>query len=661
MRFALVSRELAPFDGGGIAPLAANCATLLAAGHDVSIVTCADHREPYERLRAIDDARLWPDSVRMLFVERPTHETVGTYFSQMHSWSGRVYEALKAAFPDRAPDFIEFPDYLGEGFVTVQARHTHDPWLRDTTVCIRLHTSAEMATVLDATMSDDFESRAVFEAERYCLRHADRLLWCGGDILETYRRYYGTDSLAPAEIVPDAFAVAMPEDPGIGRLPVDGEPLRFLFLGRLERRKGVHNLLRAVTALETTDFRLALLGGDTDTAPLRASMREVLGLTAADDFRVEFLPRVAPADVVAHIDDADLIVLPSLWECWPNVAREALMRNRPVLATPVGGYCEMITHGVSGYLTSGTGPEAIASCIEAIVHDREALADMIRTRGPREAFERITDPAETVRRYEQVAALAPRTAASVPRRRSRPPLVSVVVPYYRLDEYVEATVDSVLAQTHERVEVVIVNDGSLRDEDAQVYGLAERDDRVQVVTQANRGLSAARNFGVRHASGDYVLPLDADDVILPGFLERCLDPLERDKDLAYVGTWVRYMTPAGLELDGDDEGYVPYGNWSRLIDRNNVAGNCSVLLRRRLFDAGFSYSEDLASYEDWFFFRELHHAGHHGAIVPERLFRYRVRDKSMIRTDGLGRTQLLVDEMRALLRERSMRWQASLQ
>jgi glycogen(starch) synthase len=660
MRFALVSRELAPFDGGGIAPLAANCATLLAPGHEVTIVTSANHREAYARLRARGDARLWPDSVRMVFVEKPTEETVGPYLSHMHAWSGRVYEALRAAYPDRGPDFVEFPDYLGEAFVTVQARHTHDPWLRDTTVAVRLHTSAEMATVLDATMGDDVESVAVFEAERYCLRHADRLLWCGGDVLETYRRYYRADALAPAELVPDAFTVEMPEDPGVGRLPVEGEPLKLLYLGRLERRKGVQNLMRAVSSLGTTDFRLAMLGGDTDTAPLRASMREVLGLHVAGDWRVEFLPRVAPGEVVRHIDEADLVVLPSLWECWPNVAREALMRNRPVLATPVGGFCEMIEEGVSGYLAEDTSPEAIARCFEALVHDRERLASMIRSRGPRKAFERITDPARTRRRYEEVAALEPRTAAARPRRRVRPPLVSIVVPYFRLDEHVVDTIDSALAQTHEQLEVIVVNDGSLREQDGPLYDLADRDG-VQVITQANSGLSAARNTGIRHASGEYVLPLDADDVILPSFLERCLHPLERDGDLAYAGTWVRYMTPDGEDLDGDGAGYVPFGNWSRLIDRNNVAGNCSVVLRRRLFDIGFAYSPDLASYEDWFLYRELHHAGHHGAIVPERLFRYRVRKESMIRTDGLSRTEPLVDEMRALLRERSMRWQASLQ
>jgi glycosyltransferase involved in cell wall biosynthesis len=655
MHFALVSRELSPFSGGGIAPLAANCAAILSAGHRVTLVTSSDHRAEYERLRAAGDVRLPPKAVEFLFVEEPTERTIGTYYSHMHLWSARAYELLRAAHADRAPDFIEFPDYLGEGFVTVQARHTHDPWLRDTTVCVRLHTTAEMASVLDGTLPDEFEARAVFDAERYCLRHADRLLWCGGDVLASYERFYGRGALAPAERVPDAFTVALPEDPGRAGAPTAGEPLRLLYLGRLERRKGVQNLIRAVTGMGRGDFSLSLVGGDTLTGPLRTSMRDLLELSCGGDGRITFHGGVPRSEVTRHIDEAHVVVLPSLWECWPNVAREALMRNRPVLATPVGGFLELVEPGRSGWLTRDTGTAALGESLEHLIEHPQEVAEMIEAGGARAAFERVTDPAATRRRYEEVAAGGPRRAV----RRPRPqvPLVSVIVPYFRLHEHVEEAVASALAQTHPAVEVVIVNDGSLELEDRVVYSLAEHP-RVRTLTQANAGLSAARNTGIRHCRGEYVLPLDADDVILPGFVERCLDALERDEDLAYATTWVRYMDEGGADLADDGGGYVPFGNWSALIDRNNVAGNCSAVFRRRLFDLGFAYSTDLTSYEDWFLYRELHHAGRHGAVVPERLFRYRVRETSMIRTDGLGRTPMLVDEMRALLRERSVRWEA---
>jgi hypothetical protein len=93
-----------------------------------------------------------------------------------------------------------------------------------------------------------------------------------------------------------------------------------------------------------------------------------------------------------------------------------------------------------------------------------------------------------------------------------------------------------------------------------------------------------------------------------------------------------------------------------LIDRHNVGGTCTALIRRSVFENGFTYSLDLTSYEDWFLYRELHHAGQLGAVVPEPLFQYRVRRASMMREIGQPKVERLVDEMRAHVRERDIEW-----
>ena len=130
----------------------------------------------------------------------------------MHAYSARVDAALRAAFPDGGPDLIEFCDYLAEGFVTVQARHTQDPWLaRHAGRGAAAHHVGDLRGARRAP-ADDFATVAVHEAERYALRHADRVLWSGGDVLETYRRFYGAERLAPGERIPDAFLV----EPGAG-------------------------------------------------------------------------------------------------------------------------------------------------------------------------------------------------------------------------------------------------------------------------------------------------------------------------------------------------------------------------------------------------------------------------------------------------------------
>lgn len=652
MRVALVAREFYPFIGGGIAPIVGAAARYLDSAAEVTVVTSADHQPEYERLKARHDPRLPPSSVRFVFVEEPGREEWGTFCSHMHLYSARVDRALRAAFPDGGPELLEFCDYLGEGFVTTQARVTHDPWLEHTRLCVRLHTTAYFCSVLDGHLPDDyFPASATFEAERYVLAHADTVIWPGGDVLATYERVYGTEGLAAPTRLPDAFLDEGRLSSGDHTAPSDAPGLRLLYLGRLERRKGVQNLVRAMTGCAAQDVHLTLLGGDTDTAPLGGSMRAQLALMAADDPRITFVDTVPRAEVGGFIDRSHVLVIPSLWECWPNTAREAFMHNRPVLATPVGGLCEMVKPGRSGWLTHDSSAKAICSAIEGLAARRDDVEEMIQSGSPRAVFDELADPRALVKGYEDLASRAP--VRSQPGRRD--PLVSVVIPYHRLDRYVWETVASAAAQTHPAVEIVIVNDGSLREEDEVVYELAEEFE-ARIVTQVNSGLGAARNFGISQSRGRYVLPLDADDTIAPEFVARCVNALERDPSLAYVTSWVEYMDEHGSTVSDDDGGYVPLGNWSDLVKRNNVAGTCSAVLRRRLFQTGFAYSTDLTSYEDWLLYLELHRAGRHGAVIPERLIRYRVRPASMMRTVGAPRLARLYDELRAHQRELEIAW-----
>ena len=330
------------------------------------------------------------------------------------------------------------------------------------------------------------------------------------------------------------------------------------------------------------------------------------------------------------------------------------MHNRPVLATPVGGLCEMVRPGRSGWLTRDRSPEAIRLAIAELAAQPAQVRRLIESGAPRAVFEELTDETALVKGYLALAR-PPRRAT---RLRGGPPLVSIVIPYFRLDRYVRETLEAAAAQTHPATEIVLVNDGSLRTEDRILYELA-KEFGARVITQVNSGLGAARNLGIAQSRGRYVLPLDADDLIRPEFVARCIRALEGDERLGYVTSWVEYMDPQGRPVPGDDAGYFPFGNWSRLIERNNVGGTCAAVIRRSLFERGFGYSNDLTSYEDWLLYLELARAGHHGAVIPERLIRYRVRDESMMRTVGAPRLARLMDELRAHRREHEISWTAA--
>ncbi len=652
-RVALVAREVAPLGGGGIGVFVSATAETLAAVAEVTIFTSSMHQRAARRLRRSGGGL---PAVEIVFVAEPRAPELGHYYNALHLWSARVLEAIFEHYGERGPDLIEFPDYLGEACVTVQAARTSDPRLAETAVCVRLNTTAEMCLVLDGFLSPKFEERSTFELERYALANCDHVLWAGGDVLGTFGRFYGENGLASPLQVRQPFG----GDPGpLGASYSPEEPLKLLYVGRLERRKGVRQLIDAAVVLPGEDWSLTLVGGDTKTAPLGQPMRSWLELEVAGDPRISFRDSVSREEVGRLISEHDVVVLPSLWECWPNAALEALARNRPVIATPTGGFLEMVRPGVSGWLTEEVSTLSLRETMEAVLSSRGQVAQMQASGGPRSVFDELTDRdairaayLDICRREKQGGEARAARSALVP---VVLPLVSIVIPYFHLHEFIEEAVASAVGQDYPRIEVILVNDGSFRAEDRLLQRLAE-EYGITLLTQENSGLGAARNFGIGQSRGRYVFPLDADNVAHPTFVSRCVEALERDRRIAYVTSWSRYVDETGQPWEGRDVGYRPLGNSVRMLAERNMAGDAAALLRRRLFDLGFWYSEDLTSYEDWSYYRELRQAGLIGHVIPETLVDYRIRETSMVRSYGEPHAERIHGEIEARLREQEIEW-----
>lgn len=112
-------------------------------------------------------------------------------------------------------------------------------------------------------------------------------------------------------------------------------------------------------------------------------------------------------------------------------------------------------------------------------------------------------------------------------------LVSIIIPIYKVEDYMDACVESVVNQTYKNLEIILVDDGSPDVCPAKCDEWAEKDSRIRVIHQQNRGLSGARNSGLAQCRGDYVLYVDSDDVIAKDMTEVLLSLCEeRDVDFA---------------------------------------------------------------------------------------------------------------------------------
>ncbi|BAU13326.1 glycosyl transferase family 2 [Leptolyngbya sp. NIES-3755] len=180
--------------------------------------------------------------------------------------------------------------------------------------------------------------------------------------------------------------------------------------------------------------------------------------------------------------------------------------------------------------------------------------------------------------------------------------VSVIVPVYNAEQYIEETLRSLFSQTYENFEVIIVDDGS---PDNSIALCRQFDDpRLKIVQQKNRGLPGARNTGIRHAQGEYLSLLDADDLWLPEKLEKhvkhlqaspkvgvsfsysvFIDEQSRSMGLYQMPRKIRNITP-------------PY-----VLCRNPVGNGSAAVIRRETFE-DIKFQDDLYGVTEDFYFDE---------------------------------------------------------
>lgn len=116
------------------------------------------------------------------------------------------------------------------------------------------------------------------------------------------------------------------------------------------------------------------------------------------------------------------------------------------------------------------------------------------------------------------------------------PVLSIIVPVYKAEKYLNRCVDSILAQTYKKTEVLLIDDGSPDKSGAICDEYAEKDNRVRVFHKPNGGVSSARNFGLKEATGEYIGFVDADDYIDPSMYDVLLSNLKKyDADISICG------------------------------------------------------------------------------------------------------------------------------
>ncbi|MBK5721757.1 glycosyltransferase family 2 protein [Dysgonomonas sp. Marseille-P4677] len=203
------------------------------------------------------------------------------------------------------------------------------------------------------------------------------------------------------------------------------------------------------------------------------------------------------------------------------------------------------------------------------------------------------------------------------------PVISVIVPCYNQAEYLAETLQSVLDQEYQAWECIIINDGSPDNTQEVAKIWIDKDPRFKYYQKENGGLSDARNFGISHAIGKYILPLDSDDKIGPQYIIEALNTFERKPETKVVYSNLILFGTKNQKLN------LPPFRYKDLLTENRIF--CSAIYRKSDYMKTNGYNPNMVGgLEDWNFWLELIKEADVVVKLDKYHFYYRIKDASML-------------------------------
>ena len=367
LRICLVSREYPALGAhGGIGTYTRNLAAgLTARGHEVTVIARAEApRAPFEdawgvRVEPVPAAERWRLPAGNRFVGMALR-------TLPFAWAAAA--RFRALDRRRPFDLVEVPEYQGWGLGV--ARTARCP------VVVRLHTHTglvrrlnEVALDLDARLCHQLEAASIARGDLVLANSAALAAIAAEDFRDVTDP--GRLGVLPLGVDTERFA---PGDPGWLRAHLGLEPDTplVLYVGRLERRKGVETLVDAFCRVRERHPRavLAMAGFSTDTGPAgRSLLAELRERAAAADAlaQVRFLGHVDYDQLPRYYAGCDLFVAPSQFEPFGMIYLEAMACGRVALGRDAGGVPEIISHGRTGYLVKPGDAEALAAALSGLL------------------------------------------------------------------------------------------------------------------------------------------------------------------------------------------------------------------------------------------------------------------------------------------------------
>ncbi len=205
-------------------------------------------------------------------------------------------------------------------------------------------------------------------------------------------------------------------------------------------------------------------------------------------------------------------------------------------------------------------------------------------------------------------------------------LVSVVVPVYNVEKYVERCVDSIINQTYSHLEIILVDDGSTDTSGEKCEELSKQDSRIKVIHKKNGGLSDARNYGLDVASGEYILFVDSDDWIDEGMIAYLVTLLkDTDSDISVCGYFEDGLDTTSCDQYAEERIQVYETNREAVYALNHYGASIGTVAWNKLYKANIftALRFDVGRLnEDVFLMPKIFYAAGRIAVSRKKFYHY---------------------------------------
>jgi len=630
MKYWLLTTEFPPFYGGGISTYCGQTCTMLSgAGNQVTVFL--PHYESEKILIT------WEKEIRVIRFNpsiSPTSKFLGYEANLSFVFAEEV---IRVITEEGKPDVIESQEYLGIPYYLLQKKHLGYEALQGIKTVLTLHAPSFLYFDYNQVPLYKHPNFWTGEMERFCIRAADIAISPSAYLVEAIRSRMDLSGL-DIQVLPNPF------EPDYLDAPVpDFQKAEVLFYGKLIPQKGCIELLSYFKELwdEGLQIPLRLVGGGQHFFhPLEKDLGEHLKQKYKPYVDRKLLlveGEITPQELATRLSGAQVIVIPSIVDNLPYTVLEAMALGKVVLASRQGGQSEVITHQVDGFLfdhrEKGSFRENLLK-IRALTKSAhlaigEQAKEKIRTAyHPARILEKkitIIQQGGSTGTSSRFPLIRPPATVALPTFNTTNKVLTVVVPYFNMGQYIPDTIRSIKASTYRPIRILIVNDGSTDGGSIQTLKAYETDPQIRIIHKANAGLALARNTGAAEADSDFLAFLDPDDTVAPDYYRQAVRLLLEKENISFVGCWAQYF--------GESSDIWPTFNPEPPYVLLHNCMNTSAMIYKRVhfLDAGLNDARMIYGMEDYDSMLGMLAKGYRGVSFPEPWWNYRIRKDSMAR------------------------------